>query len=119
MSGLNEIATTGAPVIVTALGMGTVFLCPKLLYLTTQAVGRWLPRLLGSAREAAPVEGVEFEERVVALPPAREVSAAVLDAAMALALARHRSARARSVVEEPGGADAWKLDGRIRTLRVR
>jgi sodium pump decarboxylase gamma subunit len=122
MNALDEITVTGAPAIVTALGMGTVFLCLVLLYVITRLVGRWLPRLLRSAEGAATVESVESEDQAAELPAARQASSAgdeAIVAAMTLALARHRSSRLRSVVEEPRGADPWKIAGRIRTLRVR
>jgi hypothetical protein len=41
MEGLNEIATTGAPGIMAALGMGTVFLYLALLYWITRVIGSW------------------------------------------------------------------------------
>ena len=121
---MDDIAVTGAPVIVTALGMGTVFLCLTLLYLMTRIVGRWLPRLLASAEGAASAESVESATEVEAaeIPAAEPVSPAgdeAIVAAATLALARHRLSRMRPVVEEPRGADAWKMAGRIRTLRVR
>jgi Na+-transporting methylmalonyl-CoA/oxaloacetate decarboxylase gamma subunit len=124
MNALDEITITGAPAIVTALGMGTVFLCLVLLYLVTGIVGRWLPRLLRSGEGAASTGGVEraTEVKAAELPAARQESPAedqALAAAMTLALARHRSSRVRSVVGESGGADPWKIAGRIRTLRVR
>ena len=121
---MDEIAVTGAPAIVTALGMGTVFLCLVLLYVITRLVGTWLPRLLGSAEGAASAESVESATEVEAaeVPAAQQSSPAgdeAIAAAMTLALARHRLSRMRSVVEEPRGADPWKMAGRIRTLRVR
>ena len=121
---MDEITVTGAPAIVTALGMGTVFLCLLLLYVMTRLVGRWLPRLLGSAEAGAAVESVESatEAEAPELPAAQQESPAgdeAIVAAMTLALARHRFSRTRSVVEEPGGADPWKIAGRVRALRVR
>ena len=127
MNALDDIAITGAPAIVTALGMGTVFLCLMLLYLMTRIVGKWLPRLLhllGSAEAAASTENVESATEVEAaeIPAAQQVSPAgdeAIAAAATLVLARHRLSRMRPVVEEPRGADPWKMAGRIRTLRVR
>ena len=124
MNALDDIAITGAPAIVTALGMGTVFLCLMLLYLMTRIVGRWLPRLLESAKGAASAESVESATEVEAaeIPAAQQVSPAgneAIAAAATLVLARHRLSRMRPVVEEPRGADPWKMAGRIRTLRVR
>ena len=124
VNALDDIAITGAPAIVTALGMGTVFLCLMLLYLMTRIVGAWLPRLLGSAGGAASVESVESATEVEAaeIPAAQQVSPAgdeAIAAAATLVLARHRLSRMRPVVEEPRGADPWKMAGRIRTLRVR
>lgn len=123
MNALDQITVTGAPAIVTALGLGTVFLCLVLLYVITRVVGWGLPRLLGSAEEDAAVESVESssEAEAAAAPPVREETPtgdAAIVAAMMVALARHRFSRPSSV-EEPRGADPWKLAGRIRTLRVR
>jgi len=123
VNALDDIAVTGAPAIVTALGMGTVFLCLVLLYVFTRVVGALLPRLLGSVEGAAPVESAEStsEAEAAAIPASRQelpAGDAAIAAAMTLALARHRFSRLRPV-EEPRGADPWKLAGRIRTLRVR
>ena len=121
---MDQITVTGAPGIVTALGMGTVFLCLALLYVITRVVGRWLPRLLGSNHKDAPAESTEsaIEVEGAAISAAPQVSHGgdeAIVAAMALALARHRASRTRSVVEQPESADPWKIAGRIRTLRVR
>ena len=121
---MDDIAITGAPAIVTALGMGTVFLCLTLLYLMTRIVGGLLPRLLRSAEGAASAESVEPATEVEAeeIPAAQQVSTAgdeAIAAAATLVLARHRLSRMRPAVEEPRGADPWKMAGRIRTLRVR
>ena len=121
---MDDIAITGAPAIVTALGMGTVFLCLTLLYLMTRIVGKWLPRLLRSAEAAASAESVEpaTEVGAVEIPAAQQVSTEgdeAIAAAATLVLARHRLSRMRPVVEEVRGADPWKMAGRIRTLRVR
>ena len=121
---MDEIAVTGAPAIVTALGMGTVFLCLTLLYLMTRIVGSLLPRLLRSAEAKASARSVESATEVEAaeIPATEQVSAArdeAIVAAATLVLARHRLSRMRPVVEEPRGADPWKMAGRIRTLRVR
>ena len=56
MDFLSEIATTGSPAIMAALGMGTVFLCLTLLYLITRIIGSWMPRLLVSAEKTPSVE---------------------------------------------------------------
>ena len=122
MEFLSEIAATGSPAIMAALGMGTVFLCLTLLYLITRIVGSWVPRLLASAGETPPVEpdGSTTEDEAAAIPAAWHASATReegLAAAMTLVLARHRSSRMRSVVDEPKGADPWKIAGRIRALR--
>jgi Na+-transporting methylmalonyl-CoA/oxaloacetate decarboxylase gamma subunit len=125
MEALNEITTTGAPGIVTAIGMGTVFLCLLLLYATTRIIGSSLARLLAPAAEAPSIEAVEPGESVseyddIAVPATTAGSAAAegaLVAAMTLALARHRSSRMRSVAGVASGVDPWKMAGRIRTLR--
>ena len=124
MESLNEIATTGSPALMTALGMGTVFLCLVLLYLITRVIGSWLPRFLASAGGAATVEPVASttEDEAEAIPATRHASAAQEEgmvAAMTLVLARHRASRIRSAVDEPRGVDPWKIAGRIRTLRDR
>jgi sodium pump decarboxylase gamma subunit len=124
MESLHDIANTGAPALVTALGMGTVFSCLLILYVMTRIVGRWLPRLLGTAEAKAPVEDVESagEAEAPALPVSQQESPAgdeAIVAALALALARHRASRMKAVVEEPRGADPWKIAGRLRALRVR
>jgi Na+-transporting methylmalonyl-CoA/oxaloacetate decarboxylase gamma subunit len=120
VNALDEIAITGAPAIVTALGMGTVFLCLVLLYVITRLVGAWLPRLLGSAEAAEPAERVEAETvEIPAEQPAPPTGDRAIAAAATLVLARHRRLRTRPVAQEPRGADPWKMAGRIRTLRVR
>lgn len=124
MESLNDIAVTGAPAIMTALGMGTVFSCLLILCVMTGLVGRLLPRLLRKAEAARAVEDAESAREAEApkLPPVQQESPAgdeAIVAAMTLALARHRFSRMRSVVEEPAGADAWKIAGRVRALRVR
>jgi Na+-transporting methylmalonyl-CoA/oxaloacetate decarboxylase gamma subunit len=106
----------------TALGMGTVFLCLVLLYLITRIIGSWLPRLLGSDGKAAPAEPAAptAENEAVAIPATQNASAAEEEgvvAAMILALVRSRSSRMRSAVDESTGVDPWKIAGRIRTLR--
>jgi sodium pump decarboxylase gamma subunit len=123
MESLRDIAITGAPAIVTALGMGTVFSCLLILYVLTRLTGRWLPRLLGTDEGEAPAESVEsaVEARVAETAAAPQESPAgdeAIVAAMTLALTRHRSSRLKSA-EEPRGADPWKIAGRLRTLRVR
>ncbi len=122
MESLSEIATTGSPAIMAALGMGTVFLCLTLLYLITRIIGSWLPRLLASAGETPSVEpdASTTDDGAVAIPATWHGSAIREDglaAAMTLVLARHRSSPMRSVVDEAKGVDPWKIAGRIRTLR--
>ena len=85
MESLNDIATTGAPLIVTALGMGTVFFCLILLYVTTRLMGSGLSRLL-SPRES----------KKSAVPPAAADGAsgsAVPEAARAMAPAEKQVSR--------------------------
>jgi Na+-transporting methylmalonyl-CoA/oxaloacetate decarboxylase gamma subunit len=129
---LTEIASTGAPGIVTALGMGTVFLCLVLLYLITRIIGSSLARLLAPAGGADPTlpvssrtehEGAATTETDPAAASREEKNGEEgmgkegVIAAMTLALVRHRSARMKPAVGEPTGADLWKIAGRIRTLR--
>ena len=124
MEGLNDIATTGAPMIVTALGMGTVFSCLILLYVITRIMGSGLSRLLNpreSKQSAAPAaaageaSGSEDPEAMGATAPAE----AGIAAAITLVLARHRAARVAPVAQEAAGVDPWKIAGRMRVLRAK
>ena len=124
MEGLNDIATTGAPMIVTALGMGTVFSCLILLYVITRIMGSGLSRLLNpreSKQSAAPAaaggeaSGSEAPEAMGATAPAE----AGIAAAITLVLARHRAARVAPVAQEAAGVDPWKIAGRMRVLRAK
>ena len=95
MESLRDIAITGAPAIVTALGMGTVFSCLLILYVLTRLMGRWLPRLLGTDEAETGDEGVDSatEAEAPELPAAEQALPAgdePIVAAMTLALARHR-----------------------------
>ena len=124
MDGLNEIATTGAPAIVTALGMGTVFSCLILLYVITRLLGSALPRLIllrenrkSRSALAAGSEGEAAEALGSPEPPATAED--TIAAGIALALARHRSARVAPAAEEPRGADPWKIAGRMQVLRAK
>lgn len=122
MNGLEQIAATGAPGVVTALGMGTVFLCLALLYLITRLIGIFLPGLLSPAGQgpAAEVCPPPTEDQVAAAPPRPGPAGADEEgvaAAIAIALGRHRSSRARPVVGEMKGDSPWKLAGRLRALR--
>jgi len=124
MEGLNDIATTGAPMIVTALGMGTVFFCLILLYVITRIMGSGLSRLLSpreSKQSAAPAaaageaSGSEALEAMGATAPAE----AGIAAAITLVLARHRAARVAPVAQEAAAADPWKIAGRMQVLRAK
>ena len=124
MESLNDIATTGAPLIVTALGMGTVFSCLILLYVTTRLMGSGLSRLLSpreSKQSAAPAaaageaSGSEALEAMGATAPAE----AGIAAAITLVLARHRAARVAPVAQEAAAADPWKIAGRMQVLRAK
>ncbi len=124
MEALNEIAATGSPGIMTVLGMGTVFSCLTLLYVITRIIGSWLPRLSAWVEAAPSVEPIApaTEDEAAEIPATRHASATReegLAAAMTLVLARHRSSRVRSIVEESKGVDPWKIAGRMRTLRDR
>jgi Na+-transporting methylmalonyl-CoA/oxaloacetate decarboxylase gamma subunit len=123
MEALNEIAATGAPAIMTALGMGTVCLCLALLYAITRIIGSGLPRLVALLEGARPVENVAVATDGAAEVPATRHESAnrqqELVAAMTLVLARHRSSRIRPVVDESKGVNPWKIAGRMRMLRDR
>ena len=124
MEGLNEIAATGAPGIVTALGMGTVVACLLLLYGVTHLMGSGLPRLIAlrERRKATGALALPSENEVAEAGGAQHEAKAPADAiagAITLALARHRSARGVPAPREATGEDAWKLAGRLRLLRSR
>lgn len=123
MGGFDEIATTGSPGIVTALGMGTVFLCLTLLYLMTRLLGRYIPRILESAGTAPVTEtAASAGEAAAEGTPAGDDSVSEdrgIAAAMAIALTRHRSSRMKPEVEGQRAASPWKMAGRIRALRDR
>ena len=126
MEGLAEIASSGSPGIVTALGMGTVFVCLVALYVTTRIIGDSLPWMMRSASRKEPIEAksstagndsVATESDSGASAGEGQSGETGIIAAMTLALARHRSARMRPAVSESTGADPWKMAGRIQTLR--
>jgi sodium pump decarboxylase gamma subunit len=124
MSGLEEIAKTGAPAIVSALGMGTVFLCLIILYALMQILGKVMPRLAASREKRASTGRSASSSEYEAAAPSEtgEASRAEEDgiaAAIMVALSRYRFSRMRSVVREPSGADQWKMAGRAQALRKR
>jgi sodium pump decarboxylase gamma subunit len=122
MGGFDQIATTGSPAIVTALGMGTVFLCLALLYLMTRLLAQSISRLLASTRgtpadEAAASTTAHEAEGVPAALDASAPEKEGVAAAIAIALTRHRSSRTRAGTEEAKGSSAWKMAGRMRAFR--
>ena len=124
MESLNDIATTGAPLIVTALGMGTVFFCLILLYVTTRLMGSGLSRLLSpreSKKSAVPPAAADGASgsAVPEAPRAMAPAEAGIAAAITLVLARHRAARVAPVVQDSAGADPWKIAGRMGVLRAK
>ena len=124
MSGLDDIARTGAPAIVALLGIGTVFLSLTILYLLMRIMDRIVPHLSASAQQAAPVDTAapvsEYEEAPSSVkeetPSSNDLEVA---AAITLALARHRSSRAKPHTEEAGATNSWKMAGRLNALRKR
>lgn len=120
MESLNEIATTGAPGIVTAMGMGTVFSCLILLYFITRAMGSGVSRLVAftERKNSAPEPVPEPTSSNSSVESSQaESPAAGITAAIVLALVRHRSARVAPVLDELRGPDAWKVAGRMHSLR--
>lgn len=117
MEGLSEIATTGAPGIVTAMGMGTVFACLILLYVFTRVMGSAVPRFIamGEARNRVVTASADASAESTQQPLAAAVDGVA--AAITLALVRHRTARVVSAPEEPRDADPWKIAGRVHALR--
>ena len=111
---MNELA--GSVGTVTAIGMGTVFVCLMLLYTMTRVLGAIMVRASApkpAAPTAAPDQSSDEEAAESDQPagPSRELIAA----AIMLVLARHRAARAKPLDES--GVDPWKLAGRVRALR--
>jgi len=112
---MNELAESAGTV--TAIGMGTVFVCLVLLYGMTHMLGAIVGRAQAPAPKPKPAvpatsDPVETESGTAAPSgPSRETIAA----AITLVLARHRASRARS--NQPSGVDPWKLAGRVRALR--
>jgi sodium pump decarboxylase gamma subunit len=124
MIGLDEIATTGSPALVSALGMGTVFACLTILYLLMRLLGRTIPRMVASSGRAASTEAraSASENGPEELSPTEEARAndeEGIAAAITIALARHRSSRLTSVSPESRGGSPWKMAGRARALRRR
>jgi Na+-transporting methylmalonyl-CoA/oxaloacetate decarboxylase gamma subunit len=123
MGGFDEIATTGSPGLIAALGMGTVFVCLTLLYVVTRLLGRYLPRVLQAASsapaEAAAAAAENATEQTASADEEAASGAGNVAAAIAIALTRHRASRARAEVEVTRGTSPWKVAGRIRALRDR
>ena len=121
---MDDIAKTGAPAIVALLGIGTVFLSLTILYILMRVMGRVMPRLTASTRRAAPVHTAapvsEYDEVPTSVkketPASNNMEAA---AAITLALARHRSSKAKPHSEETGATNSWKMAGRLNALRKR
>lgn len=123
MGGFDEIATTGSPGLIAALGMGTVFMCLTLLYVVTRLLGRYLPRLLqavsSASAEAAVTPAANGAEQSASPDEEAASGAANVAAAIAIALTRHRASRAQAEVEVTRGTSPWKMAGRMRALRDR
>jgi sodium pump decarboxylase gamma subunit len=124
MIGLDDIAATGSPAIVAALGMGTVFTCLTILYLLTRLMGRVIPRLLRPPQKTEPVQSSAAASKSDEAPaPVAEERAGTeregIVAAITIALARHRSARITPPLRAPQAVDGWKMAGRMRGLRKR
>ena len=121
MEGLNEISTTGAPAIVTLLGLGTVFSCLILLYVMTRMMGSGLPRLLAlrDSRKSVGALPTVREDEVAEGQSDSKVPEEAIVGAITLVLARHRSARVVPAARQATGEDPWKIAGRLRLLRTR
>ena len=117
MDALNDMAS-GAAGIVTALGMGTVFVCLTLLYVMTHLLGAVMSMATSrAARAASAGSDVEVGTSNESSEPDSSVEqASAIAAAVTLALSRHRAARSRPI-ESPSGIDPWKIAGRIGMLR--
>lgn len=117
MNGLSEIAATGAPGIMTVVGLGTVFLCLTLLYGCTRLLGILLAPKSAKPPAAAQVASTAAEpEPEAGASEDSGAGEAALAAAITLVLARHRASVLRSHDEDPTG-DPWKMAGRLRMLR--
>jgi sodium pump decarboxylase gamma subunit len=125
MIAFEDIATTGAPAVVAALGMGTVFTCLTILYLLMRLQGRVMPRFTGPAGTAKDVGGSSSADEAAQTPaPTSEETQRTerggMVAAIAVALERHRRlARAKTQIRQPSGTDGWKMAGRVQALRKR
>jgi|GEM_PF-1192901 len=115
MIGLKEIATSGSPGIVALLGMGTVFSTLVILYLLMHVMGRMVPRLTATRDRSVPAEMVAPETK----HEAKSTDEVEIPAVITLALARHRTSRAKPYSEESKTADPWKMAGRLQGLRKR
>jgi Na+-transporting methylmalonyl-CoA/oxaloacetate decarboxylase gamma subunit len=117
MEGLQDIAQTGAPLIVTAVGMGTVFLCLAVLYTATHVLGWFMVRRQAPAA-TEPAQASAAEGEATSSTPADSAGEnAALVAAMTLVLVRHRASLHRSAEDDTPGTAPWKLAGRLRMLR--
>ncbi len=111
---MNELAESVGTV--TAIGMGTVFVCLVLLYGMTLLLGSIMSRANAPAKPArSPAAAQDSPETATTETeepsgPSREAIAA----AITLVLARHRASRSRP---DDSRIDAWKLAGRVRALR--
>jgi Na+-transporting methylmalonyl-CoA/oxaloacetate decarboxylase gamma subunit len=95
---------------VTALGMGTVFLCLILLYGITRILGvLFTPK-------PAPVETAPIAVEAAAATASAEDDSSAIMVAMTLVLARNRAALAKPAAAKTAD-DPWKMAGRIRMLR--
>lgn len=122
MSGLDQIAVTGAPGLVSALGIGTVFMCLVILFLIMILMGRIMPRLGVSRRVASSPGNARGQTPATAAPesdaemqePSRQSETA---AAVAVALVRHRKRKTSRPVEEETTGNAWKMAGRLNAMK--
>ena len=124
MIGLDEIAATGSPAIVSALGMGTVFLCLTILYLLMLILGITVPRMTGLSGAAKATEAITSatEHGPTELSATQEATTSDeegIATAITIALTRHRSSRLTPAVSESRGGSPWKVAGRVRALRRR
>ena len=122
MIGLDEIAATGSPGIVSALGMGTVFSCLTILYLLMRVLGVALPRVTGISGGVTATEAITSSpgKGTTELPAPEEATTSDeegIAAAITIALARHRSSRLTPAISESRGGSPWKVAGRVRALR--
>jgi len=123
MSALDQIAISGAPGLVSALGIGTVFTCLTLLLFTMFFMGRVMAWVSGKSRAAGyqANNGTDVPGEMTQRPPSETTGKLPeqpeVAAAIAIAIARHRTRRTPSPAGEETYRNSWKLAGRLNAMK--